>query len=111
MEQEHIALLVEDTYHYLDDLEACLSGSQFEHLERLQELYEHSITSLKALPAEQSAAFSTDIAHFMERLNLLRDVMEAHAQAIHTQLSGMGQTSKAAKAYTKSGLVSTDETE
>ncbi len=110
MEQEEAAVLIEEAYHYLSDLEACLSAKQFAHLPHLEETYHETVAALQALTPKEAAPFTTDIAHLSERLHLLRDVMVAHAGAIHTQLGSMGQTSKAAKAYVKSGLASPDET-
>ena len=109
MNPDDVSVLIEDAYHYLDDLEACLGARQFAHLPRLEEIYAKSVATLQGLSPADAFPFLSDIEHLSERLHLLRDVMVVHAEAIHTQLGAMGQTSKAAKAYTKSGLVSPDE--
>jgi hypothetical protein len=111
MTDREILLIMEHAYAYLADLEACLSAGQFAHLPHLQEEYEAAIARLQALTPVQAAPFLEDIVHLEARLHLLRDVMVAHHGAIGTQLEGMGNTSKAAKAYVKSGLVSEKETE
>jgi hypothetical protein len=106
---EHLAILIDHAYTYLDAMEACLEMDNVEHLPRLEQQYAAVIAEVHALTPTEHGSFAPDLQQIAERLTRLRDGMVAGLDARRTQLEGMGSTSRAAKAYTKSNLAGESE--
>jgi hypothetical protein len=105
----HLATLIDHTYSYLDAMEACLEVDNVEHLSHLEHHYADVITEVSALTPEEHGSFAGDLRQITERLTRLRDTMVSAQLSRKAQLEGMGSTSRAAKAYTKSNLAGGSE--
>jgi Flagellar protein FliT len=105
MDNDYVALLVERAYHYLDDMDACLQAGKFNHLNHLEDEYASLIEEIQLVRPEHVQPFAMDFELIATRLTQLRDIMVQHRDQLRTQLSGIGQTSTAAKAYVKSSFV------
>jgi hypothetical protein len=104
-----IAALIEKSYHYVEDMAACLEAQHYEHLPHLEQEYATVINALQSVDAEHIQPFIVDLECISTRLSELRDVMVVQRDIVRGHLQGMGQTSHAAKAYLKSTLVTPDK--